>query len=533
MTKILIAALIAFITWYVATMMPMFLRWSCYMGGPLVGGLVCGIIFGDVSYGLQVGATIQLAYLGTIAVGGTLPSELAIAGYLGTALTMSANLEVSAGLTIAVMLGSLGLLCRNAYMSLNSLVVQRADKYAAEGNAKKVRLMNQWGSQIIPFITYFIPSFLAMYFGADALQSLMDVIPTKFITALSVSGGLIPALGIALLLIYVWDKKFLPYFVLGFFLVAYLGLNTMFIAIIGGCVACIYMFANKKEGAEAAAVEEPQAATVAETKLLTRKDLVKTWLRWISWAQRCYNYERLMGLGFCQAIANVIVKLFPKEEDRKETLTRHMAFYNTENNWGAAILGATCAMEEDRAMGKPVEPEMIDSMKSALMGPLAGIGDSITQSIVKVILLGICIEMAVAGNVLGPILFVVCFTAYCLAVSYFTFFSGYRLGRNAVTKLLSSDMAKSATGALKIVSMMVIGAMAAANIKANVIVSGDFGGSTVVVQNVLDSICPKLLPLAVLCFCTWLMKKKQKSSVFVLLVLFAIGFALTFLNILG
>lgn len=534
MTQILTAILIALITWYVATMMPMFLRWSCYMGGPLVGGLVCGIIFGNIPYGLQVGATIQLAYLGAIAVGGTLPSELAIAGYLGTALTMSAGLEASAGLSIAVMLGSLGLLCRNAYMSLNSLVVQRADKYAEEGNAKKVRLMNQWGSQIVPFITYFIPSFLAMYFGADALQALMNVIPAKFITALSVSGGLIPALGIALLLIYVWDKKFIPYFVLGFFLVAYLNLNTMFIAIIGGCVAVIYMFANQKEGASAAAAEpEQDAKNLAETKLLTKKDLTTTWLRWICWAQRCYNYERLMGLGFCQAIANVIVKLFPGKEERAEALTRHMAFYNTENNWGAMILGATCAMEEDRAMGKPVEPEMIDSMKSALMGPLAGIGDSITQSIVKVILLGICIEMAAAGNLLGPMLFIVGFTAYCLIVSYFTFFSGYKMGRSAVTMLLSSDIARSITGALKIVSMMVIGAMAAANIRANVIVSGNFGGSTVVLQDVLNSILPKMLPLAVLLFCTWLLKKKQKSSIFVLLVLFAIGFALTFLNILG
>lgn len=227
------------------------------------------------------------------------------------------------------------------------------------------------------------------------------------------------------------------------------------------------------------------------------------------------------------------MKLFPGKEERAEALTRHMAFYNTENNWGAMILGATCAMEEDRAMGKPVEPEMIDSMKSALMGPLAGIGDSITQSIVKVILLGICIEMAAAGNLLGPVLFIVGFTAYCLIVSYFTFFSGYKMGRSAVTMLLSSDIARSITGALKIVSMMVIGAMAAANIRANVIVSGNFGGSTVVLQDVLNSILPKMVPLAVLLFCTWLLKKKQKSSIFVLLVLFAIGFALTFLNILG
>lgn len=270
-----------------------------------------------------------------------------------------------------------------------------------------------------------------------------------------------------------------------------------------------------------------------EKRLLTRKDLLKTWWRWICWAQRCYNYERLMGLGFCQAISAVVEKLFTSKEDRAATLSRHMRFYNTENNWGAMILGATCALEEERAMGHDVAPDMIDSMKNALMGPLAGIGDSVTQSIVKVILLGISINLATEGNVIGPILYVVGFTAYALIVSYFSFFSGYQMGRGAVMKLLASDTTKNVTDALKIVSMIVIGALAAGNIKVNTIVSGTFGGSEVVLQDVLNSILPCLMPLAVLALVIYLLKKKQKSSVFVLLTLFVIGFVLTFINFLG
>lgn len=531
MSNIVIAIVVALLTWYVATMMPMFLRWSFYMGGPLCAGLICGILFGDISYGLSVGSTIQLAYLGAIAVGGTLPSELAIAGYLGTAMTMSAGLSPESSLAVAVALGSLGLLCRNGYMTLNSIVVHKADLYAEQGNAKMVRLMNQWGSQIVPFITYFIPSFIAMYFGSAVLEKLMSVVPDKLITALSVSGGLIPALGIGLLLTYVWDKKFLPYFVLGFFLVSYLNLNIMFIAIIGGCVAVLYVFANKSQ--EEPEQEIQQQDTDKPNRILTRGDLLKCWLRWICWAQRCYNYERLMGLGFCQAVSSVVMKLFPDKEEQKQTLTRHMRFFNTENNWGAMIIGTTCALEEERAMGTPVSAEIIDSTKSALMGPLAGIGDSITQSIVKVILLGIGIDLASKGNLLGPVIYIAGFSVYCLCVSYFTFFTGYRLGRNAVTKLLNSSLSKNLTGAMRIVSLFVIGAMAAANIKANVILTGTFGGSKVVLQSVLDSILPNLLPLGILCAVVWLLKKKEKSAVFTLITLFVIGFVLTFLNILG
>jgi mannose/fructose/N-acetylgalactosamine-specific phosphotransferase system component IID len=269
------------------------------------------------------------------------------------------------------------------------------------------------------------------------------------------------------------------------------------------------------------------------TTVLARKDLLKTWWRWICWAQRCYNYERLMGLGFCQAISNVIEKLYPKKEDRAETLTRHMRFYNTENNWGAMILGVTCALEEERATGHEVDPSVIDNMKSALMGPLAGIGDSISQSIVKVILLGISIDLATKGNLLGPIFYILGFSAYALIVSYTTFFSGYEMGRGAVTKLLASNTAKSMTGALKIVSMIVIGALAAGNIKAKTIIQGTIGGSAVVLQDVLDKILPKMIPLAILVLVLYLLMKKQKSSIFVLLVLFAIGLILTFLNILA
>lgn len=87
-----------------------------------------------------------------------------------------------------------------------------------------------------------------MYFGSQAIEKIMAVIPQKIITALGVTGGLIPALGIGLLLTYVWDKKFLPFAVIGFFLVAYLNLNIMFVAILGGCIAMLYMQTKKKEG---------------------------------------------------------------------------------------------------------------------------------------------------------------------------------------------------------------------------------------------------------------------------------------------
>src|SRR5699024_9976003 len=131
--------------------------------------------------------------------------------------------------------------CQNLKMTFNAIWVHRADKYAKDGDVKGIRLMNLYGSQVFPFVTYLIPSFLVLYFGSKALDSFMKLIPQQFINALSVTGGLIPALGIGMLLSYLWDIKYVPYFVIGFFAVAYLKLDIMFIAILGASCAMIYM----------------------------------------------------------------------------------------------------------------------------------------------------------------------------------------------------------------------------------------------------------------------------------------------------
>ena len=273
--------------------------------------------------------------------------------------------------------------------------------------------------------------------------------------------------------------------------------------------------------------------TEESVKKLSKRDLIKTWLTWICWAQRCYNYERLQGLGFCHAMSVVIKKLYHDKAEISEALTRHMAFFNTENTWGSIIVGVSAALEEERAANRDVNPEIINNVKTALMGPMAGIGDSVTQGIVRVILLGIGIDLATQGNALGPILFVVLFTAYTAGLSYFLFFSGYRMGKNAVVKLLSSNIAKYFTGALKIMSMMVVGGLAASNIKATSPVAFSLGKTSIKLQPILDKILPQMLPLLILLIVLYLLKKKQKSTTFVLITLFAVGFILSFLKILA
>ena len=216
-------------------------------GSTTNGGINSRCYIRDVSYGVQVGAAIQMAYIGYIAAGGAMPSDLALAGYLAVALTMLSNATPEVGVTIAVTLGFLGLLVRNGKMTLNSIWVHKADKYAEEGNIKGIKLMNIGASQIVPFIGYFIPTFLAVYFGGEYLEGLLNAIPEFLLKGLQVVGSLLPALGLAMLLKVIGKRSFMPFFFIGFVFTAYLGLDLIALVILGTCFALLHMYYSGKE----------------------------------------------------------------------------------------------------------------------------------------------------------------------------------------------------------------------------------------------------------------------------------------------
>ena len=242
------AIVVGLLCWLVSSAFPMWLRWSAYFGAPLVAGLVMGLLFGDLSYGLQVGATIQMAYIGLLAIGGALPNEMALAGYLGVAMTMIAGADPSTGLALSVPLGLLGVLALQAKMSLNPIWVHKADKYAAEGNIRGIKIMNLFASQIFPIIVYFIPAFLCVYLGGPYFSSMMDAIPHQLTSILVLIGHMMPALGLGMLMQAIYNRRTVSFLIIGFVLAAYLGLNTTSIAIIGAALAILhYFYTGSKE----------------------------------------------------------------------------------------------------------------------------------------------------------------------------------------------------------------------------------------------------------------------------------------------
>jgi mannose/fructose/N-acetylgalactosamine-specific phosphotransferase system component IIC len=242
LSAILVAVIATMSTWWVSHVIT---RTWLY---PLWAGFLVALAMGQPVEGMKAAAYIQLTYLGWITAGGTMPGNLMVAGVFGTALTLISGADPSLAPTFAVPFSLLGILSFQAYMTINSIWIHKADKYALEGDLTKLRFMNYVPSGILSFILNGIPAFILVYYGGDVTTRALAAIPTSIITAFSVVGALMPALGIAMLLSYLSKKKIVGFFFAGYFLTVYLHLDTMAITIFAAIIGVlIYFFTTDKK----------------------------------------------------------------------------------------------------------------------------------------------------------------------------------------------------------------------------------------------------------------------------------------------
>jgi mannose PTS system EIID component len=262
---------------------------------------------------------------------------------------------------------------------------------------------------------------------------------------------------------------------------------------------------------------------------LSRSDVQRSFWLWTFFSHANYNYERLQGTAFAQAMTPIIRKLYKDPEDVKAALKRHLVFFNTEPNVGGIIHGAVIAMEEQRANGAPIDDDDINGVKSGLMGPMAGIGDSISQGTITPILLSIGIGLAAAGNIIGPIFYFVAEVGIMLALAYFFWMQGYDRGREGVRAMLSSGTLDRVLTGAGVLGNMVMGALTFqfVHIYLTLHVGFDVGGGQVkdfdVTKDLLNAIMPGLLPLAFTLLTWYLLARRRVSPLWVLAIYIVIA----------
>lgn len=219
---------------------------------PIWSGFLVGVFMGQPVEGMMAAAYIQLTYLGWITAGGSMPGNLMVAGIYGTALTLLSGADPKLAVSFAVTLSLLGILINQAYMTLNSFWVHRADRYLEQGNLRGVRLMNYVPSGILSFLLYGVPIFAMIMFGSGWAETALLQIPKWLVDALNLVGAMMPALGIAMLLNYLGKKKLIAFFFFGFFATVYLGLDTMSLFIFSSIIAAVMYFFGKDKAEEVA-----------------------------------------------------------------------------------------------------------------------------------------------------------------------------------------------------------------------------------------------------------------------------------------
>lgn len=281
----------------------------------------------------------------------------------------------------------------------------------------------------------------------------------------------------------------------------------------------------------------PKTTRVAEDQPatgITKRDVWKAMWRHNITLQWSWNYERMQALGFLWAMLPILKKLYPQKDDLRQAMERHIGFYNTNPQIGSPpIFGAALALEENGL------PQAADSIKVGLMGPFAGIGDTIQGVLYRPIMGVFAASLALAGNAMGSVLMFLSGVMW-IVLMIPLFYLGYRRGIGLVEDV-SGGLIDRVTSVATMLGMFVIGGFVPSIMAAlktplafhkSVEISGKMVNQTVKVQDTLDKIFPSLIPVLVVVLAFWMIKKLRWSPIYVLLSLIVIAFVTSALGVL-
>lgn len=217
---------------------------------PVVIGVFVGLLTGNMSLAMKIGAGLQLVYLGvTSTPGGNVPSDPALAGCIAIPLGVMSNMSPEVAIALAIPFGVLGVFVDQLRRSTNAVWVHMADRYAENADTKGIIRAAFLYPAIAGFIIRFPIVFAIDYFGVTAVEKLIAILPQWLMHSFEIMGGILPALGFAITLSVIGKRNLIPFFIIGFFAVMYLGLDTMAVAIFATCIALLLGLFQLKEEA--------------------------------------------------------------------------------------------------------------------------------------------------------------------------------------------------------------------------------------------------------------------------------------------
>ncbi len=262
---------------------------------------------------------------------------------------------------------------------------------------------------------------------------------------------------------------------------------------------------------------------------LTKKEYIITTLR-AYYLQNGFNYSNYQGLGYANVMYPALKKHYGDDtEGLQKALLNNIDFYNTNPHFLPFITSLHLVMLDNN-----VSEEETRGLKMALMGPLAGIGDSLSQFCLAPLFSTIAASLAGEGLIAGPIFFFVCLNLVLLSIKLASGMYGYKLGTSIINKL--SEQLGVISGIANTIGVTVIAGLAATFVKINVPITLSAGESVdgasqsiVTIQGMLDKIAPSLLPVLYTAFVFYLIKSKKWTTyklVILTVIIGIVGYAL-------
>lgn len=211
---------------------------TLYAFRPIVLCPLVGLVLGDIQTGLEVGASLELLFMGSISIGAYVPPNETIGGVLSCAFAIQLGQGTEAAIALAMPIAVLSLAVGNLLEAVYPILVDRADVFAAKGNLSGVYAMH-WALGGIGCLEYFLLCSLSFYLGADAIQGILDWIPSFVLDGFGIAANILPAMGFAMLGRLVITKQLVPFYFLGFLLCSYADVSVLGVALLAVIIGIV------------------------------------------------------------------------------------------------------------------------------------------------------------------------------------------------------------------------------------------------------------------------------------------------------
>lgn len=267
------------------------------------------------------------------------------------------------------------------------------------------------------------------------------------------------------------------------------------------------------------------AETTQAASQITKRDFRSAFWRSFT-LMGSFNYERMQRLGFLYSIMKPLRRIYgDDEEGLRAALKRHIAAFNMTCAPSTFVMGISIAMEESFKRDKELDPSTVNSIKVSLMGPLSGIGDTFFWGIFRVLACSLGVAFAQQGNPIAPFILLLVFNIPNVLVRWFGLKLGYTQGSAFLEKLEKNDQMKLVTYCAGIIGAVSIGTMIAMWVSISCPLTFTIGEMTITIQEYLDQIIPKFLPLVCTLAVYGCLKKGMKTTA-IIAGICVIGFVL-------